>query len=58
MDVSAVGSAVQATEALGKGPTQQTQPTPPPPPPPPSESVSVEISDDAKALAASSLADK
>ncbi len=55
MDVSAVGSAVQATEALGKGPTQQTQPTPPPPP---SESVSVEISDDAKALAASSLADK
>ncbi len=57
MDVSAVGSAVQATEALGKGPTQQTQP-PPPPPPVPSESVSVEISDDAKALAASSLADK
>ncbi len=57
MDVSAVGSAAQATEALGKGPTQQTQP-PPPPPPAPSESVSVEISDDAKALAASSLADK
>ena len=54
MDVSAVGSAAQATEALGKGPTQQTQP----PSPPPSESVSVEISDDAKALAASSLADK
>ncbi len=55
MDVSAVGSAAQATEALGKGPTQQTQPVPPPEP---SESVSVEISDDAKALAASSLADK
>ena len=54
MDVSAVGSAAQATEALGKGPTQQTQP----PSPAPSESVSVEISDDAKALAASSLADK
>ena len=55
MDVSAVGSEAQATEALGKGPTQQTQPAPPPPP---SESVSVEISDDAKVLAASSLADK
>jgi len=55
MDVSAVGSAAQATEALGKGPTQQTQPVPSPEP---SESVSVEISDDAKALAASSLADK
>ena len=57
MDVSSVGGAAQATEALEKGPTQQTQPVPPPPPEP-SESVSVEISDDAKALAASSLADK
>lgn len=54
MDVSAVGHAGHGHDVQAKAAAQQQQP----PPPPPAENDSVSISDDAKALAESSVLDE